>query len=151
MNQTIETLRKTRQYALNMVADLSDEQLNKIPAGFNNNIIWNLGHLVAAQEGVCYKRSGVPTNITEDFFLRYKPGSKPENDADAAEIAMIKELLLSSLDNLERDHTANKLTMNPWATRYGVEINTIDDGITFLQYHDGMHQGYIAALVKLVQ
>ncbi len=151
MNPNIEVLRKTRHFALNLIADLSDEQLNKIPEGFGNNIIWNLGHLVAAQEGVCYKRSGAPTNISEEFFQAYKPGSKPEREASAEEIAQIKGLLLSSLDDLERDHAAGKLIMTPWTTRYGVDINTIEDGISFLQFHEGLHQGYVTALVKLVK
>lgn len=151
MNPNIEVLRKTRHFALNLIDGLTDEQLNKIPEGFSNNIIWNLGHLVAAQEGVCYKRSGVEANIPDEFFHGYKPGSKPEKDASAEEIAQIKSLLLTSLDDLERDHAAGKLIMNPWTTRYGIDINTIEDGISFLQFHEGLHQGYITAMVKMVK
>ena len=52
MNDQIETIRKTRSFLLDYIKELNIEQLNKIPAGFNNNIAWNLGHLVAAQQGV---------------------------------------------------------------------------------------------------
>ena len=27
------------------------EQLNTIPKGFNNNLIWNLGHIMVVQQG----------------------------------------------------------------------------------------------------
>ncbi len=151
MNTTIDNLRKTRQAAFAMTEQLTAEQLNKIPQGFNNNIIWNLGHLIAAQEGICYKRCGMPTNISDDLFDRYKPGSRPEQDANDAEIALIRGLLVSSLDQLEADHAAGKLVMNPWTTRYGVDINTIEDGITFLPFHEGLHMGVISAQAKLVK
>lgn len=151
MNKTIDNLRKTRQAALAMTESLTAEQLNKIPQGFNNNIIWNLGHLVAAQEGVCYKRSGMPTNVSDDFFERYRPGSKPEQVVSDEEIALIRGLLISSLDQLEADHAAGKLVMNPWTTRYGVDINTIDEGINFLPFHEGLHMGVISAQAKLVK
>jgi hypothetical protein len=151
MNKTIDNLRKIRQLAFAMTEQLTAEMLNKIPEGFNNNILWNLGHMVAAQEGICYRRCGMPLNVPDHFFERYKPGSKPENDANAAEIALVRGLLVSSLDKLEADYAAGKLVMTPWTTRYGVEINTIEDGINFLQFHEGLHIGVISALTKLVK
>ena len=63
---------------IKMLNELSTEQLNKVPAGFNNNIIWNAAHMVAAQQGICYKRSGEQMKIEEDFFQAYKPDTKPE-------------------------------------------------------------------------
>lgn len=151
MNQTIDNIRKIRQHAVAILDNHSEEQVNKIPDGFNNNIIWNIGHLVAAQEGVCYKRCGMPANVSEEYFEQYKPGSRPEKHIDAQQIAFIKDQLLSSLDQLEADHAAGKLVMNPWTTRYGVDINTIDDGINFIQFHEGLHLGIVSALSKLVK
>lgn len=151
MNKTIDNLRKIRKYAVAIAGQLTPEQLNKIPQGFNNNIIWNLGHLVATQEAICYKRCGMPTNISDDFFERYKPGSKPENKADDTEIALIFDLLFSLFDKLEDDRASGKLIMAPWTTRTGLDINTIDDGINFLQFHEGLHIGTISAMAKLVK
>ncbi len=49
MNKQIEILRNTRKHLLSFINDLSTEELNEIPQGFNNNIIWNLAHLTATQ------------------------------------------------------------------------------------------------------
>jgi hypothetical protein len=43
MNPQIDTLKKVRAVLLEGIKDLTTEQLNKIPQGYNNNIIWNLG------------------------------------------------------------------------------------------------------------
>ncbi len=104
MKKHLEIIRKPRLFLLNHINGLSLDQLNEIPVGFNNNIIWNMGHLIAAQQGVCYVRMGLPPYTGEDFFNRYKPGSKPEGPVTAAEVDQIKELLFSTLEQLERDY-----------------------------------------------
>ena len=77
MKDEIEIIRKIRKYLLESVKDLSIDQLNTTPAGFNNNIAWNLGHMIAAQQGICYVRAGLQPPAGEGFFNTYKPGSKP--------------------------------------------------------------------------
>ena len=151
IKQRIETILRPRLMVLNILKDFTPEQLNAIPNGFNNNIIWNLGHMVAAQQGICYKRAALPTFITEEFFNAYKSESKPEGFSSEEQIDKIKTLLLSSLDQFEKDYEANIFTNYPtWATRYGVEIRNIDDAIAFLPFHEGLHIGYIMAMRKLV-
>lgn len=151
MNDKIEIIRKTRSFLLQSIQELNGEQLNKIPVGFNNNIIWNLGHMVAAQEGICYIRAGLKAPSDEDFFNRYRPGSKPGAVITEDEMQQIKNLLLSSLEVLEQDHQ-NKIwaAYTAWSTRYGVEIKNIDEAINFLQFHEGLHSGHILSMKKIV-
>jgi len=42
---TFNTLRQTRKNILSVIEAYDKEQLNYIPEGFNNNLIWNLGRL----------------------------------------------------------------------------------------------------------
>jgi hypothetical protein len=151
MNKRIETIRTPRKLLLELVNDLSIEQLNEIPAGFNNNIIWNLGHMVASQDGVCYRRSGLELKAGAAFFEAYKPGSKPEGFVGGDEVERIKTLLFSTLDELEADCEAGIFnTYMPVMTRYGIELTDIEDGINFLPFHEGLHIGCILALKRLV-
>ena len=151
MNNKIEKIRKTRNFLLTIIKELTIEQLNTIPEGFSNNIIWNLGHLIAAQQGVCYVRAGLDTWVDEDFFNSYKPGSKPERKLNDEEVENIKELFFSSLDVLEKDYEKNFWSIYPsWNTRYGITISSIDEAIEFLQFHEGLHTGYIMAMKKVV-
>jgi hypothetical protein len=151
MNDQIEIIKKTRAYILDLVKELDIEQLNKIPAGFNNNIIWNLGHLVAAQQGVCYVRAGLKPRVDEDFIDKYKKGSRPERLSDGEELKKIKELFFSSLDVLKHDYESGFWTgYNSWTTSYGVELNSIEDAIQFLNFHEGLHLGYVMALKRVI-
>ncbi|QKJ32650.1 DinB family protein [Mucilaginibacter mali] len=151
MSQQFDTIRNPRLTILAAIEGLTIEQLNTVPAGFNNNIIWNLGHMVAAQCGICYKRAGLALPIDEAFFDTYKPGSKPERFFTAEEFEQIKTLLTTSTNTLEADLQKDIWGNYPtWTTRYGVEIHNIQDAIAFLPFHEGLHIGAIIALKKLV-
>lgn len=151
MKKQIDTIKKVRTFLLEGIKDLTTEQLNRIPEGFNNNIIWNLGHLVAAQQGICYKRAGVKPLITDEFWENYRSGSKPQGPVSEAEIENIKTLFLITLDELEMDYDKNLFTnYTTWTARYGTEMTNIDDAIAFIPFHEGLHSGVIMALKRLV-
>ncbi|MBS1521040.1 MAG: DinB family protein [Bacteroidetes bacterium] len=151
MTKQIEIIRKTRSFLLKNLEGLTTEQYNKIPKGFNNNIIWNLGHMIAAQQGICYIRAGLTPHVSEDFINHYKSGSKPEGNVDAIGIEQIKSLLFSTLDQLEEDYKNDIFGgYTAWSTRYEVEMASIDDALNFLPFHEGLHSGCVNALKRLV-
>ena len=152
MTKQIEIIRKTRTFLLKNLEDLTTEQYNKIPEGFNNNIIWNLGHMMAAQQGVCYLRAGLAPRVEEDIINSFKSSTKPEITYSGAEIENIKSLLFSTLDQLEEDYNNNIFDgYTAWSTRYGVELASIDDALDFLPFHEGLHSGCIGAMKRLVK
>lgn len=152
MNAQTERIKKIRAFLIDSVNDLSADQLNEVPPGFNNNIIWNLGHLIAVQQGVCYVRAGVKPVTDEKYVVLYKPGTKPDKYVAGDEVKTIKELLLSSLDLFKTDYQTNMFANYPaWTTRYGVELSNIDDALQFLLFHEGLHSGFVAALKNLVK
>ncbi len=146
MTKSIEIIKKPRLALFELIKDLSIEQLNQVPAGFNNNIIWNMGHLVAAQQGICYRRAGVEMIVSEDYYNTYGPGSKPERFINQAELEDIKGYFTSTLDQFVIDYNNNVFANYvAWTTRYGVDLNTIEDAFKFLPFHEGLHFGYIMA------
>src|ERR1700712_316596 len=103
MIKALNVVLQPRLKVLEIIENLTIEQVNHMPAGFRNNIIWNLGHMVAAQQGICYKRSGKDIIVSEEFFDTYKPGTKPERFFDVSELETIKELFISTLTQLDTD------------------------------------------------
>ncbi len=151
MTKTIEIIRKQRAALIKLTEDLTIEQLNLVPAGFNNNIIWNMGHLVASQQGICYRRAGVDIIVSEDFFNTYCPGSKPERFITMAELEEIKTLFNTTLDQFVADHEKNLFSVyQPWVTRAGIDLTTIEEASQFIIYHEGLHNGVINAMRRLV-
>jgi uncharacterized damage-inducible protein DinB len=151
MSQRIDIIKQPRLKTLEAIEALSLDQLNTMLPGFNNNLIWNLGHMVATQHGVIYKRAGLDLPIDETFFDTYKPGTRPERLYTAADLEQIKSLFISTLDNMETDLQTNRFGNYPqWTTRYGAEIHNIDEAVAFLPFHDGLHIGVITAMMKMV-
>lgn len=59
MNEVFEFIINSRTAFIKLVDSLTIEQLNKIPDGYNNNIIWNFGHIVVSTQTLCYVRTGI--------------------------------------------------------------------------------------------
>jgi DinB superfamily len=154
MDKRIEKIKKFRQFLLKQITGLTAEQLNKIPEGYNNNIIWNLAHLICAQQSICYVRAGQSITVNDKYFSPYKTNTRPDAFIDEQEIEDIKKLLISSIDELQTDFEKkifdNYSPSENISRVYGVDLNSIDDALEFLLYHEGFHSGYIISLIRLV-
>lgn len=154
MDRKIDKIKKVRQFILEQITGLSDEQLNKIPAGFTNNIIWNLAHLICAQQSICYLRAGQQVIVPDKFITPFFTNTKPERILEYDEIQEIKRLFLSTIDQLQLDFESgmfSSYTPSPNILRiYGIDVHSIEDALEFVLYHEGYHSGSILALKKLV-
>ncbi|MEO6315068.1 MAG: DinB family protein [Chitinophagaceae bacterium] len=136
MNKQLHKLAKLRGHVLNELNCLSTAQLNVTPKGFNNNIIWNLGHLVAASQLIFYKRAALLLTIDEQYIVPFLPGTKPNRLAEPGEIKIIKELAVKTLADMQTDYETKTFTNYTKSENiervYGIEVLTIEDAIHFL-------------------
>ena len=154
MEKSFEIIKGARSYITNLIDEFSIEQLNIIPEGFNNNLIWNFGHLISVQQGLCYLSSGEEPVVELELIQKYKSGSKPESMIDSAEYDKLKNDFFSTIDQLEADKK-NGLFKNYKAFELksyaNVRIENIDDAIKFVTFHDGLHVGYMMALKRVLK
>lgn len=154
MEKIIEVIKACRSKWLTTLEDLTTDQLNQIPTGFNNNLAWQLGHVVVSQQLLCYKLSGNKLLIDETLVDGYKNGSKPEKYISEAEIAQMKAYLLSTIDqlvvDLEKDIFQN-FTPYSISTYPGFKLEKITDVVKFIVSHDALHYGCSLMLKKLVK
>ncbi|MFZ4544646.1 MAG: DinB family protein [Saprospiraceae bacterium] len=151
MKHQIEIMRKTRSSFIYACKDLSIEQLNLIPAGFNNNIIWNFGHIIVTQQGLCYGLSGLPQKVDKDLIAKFRRGSKPEGFVSAEEYSYLQDLSVSLIDEFEADlKTGIFKEYSPFMTSLRVEVDSFEKAVMFNAYHEGLHLGFALAQRKLV-
>lgn len=151
MEKQLDIIKNHREIILALIADLSNEQLCKIPKGFNNNIIWNVGHIVVTQQMLTYGLSNLPYVIDKNLIEKYRKGSVVTTNVSIDEIDQIKELLISTLESLEIDLQQNKFSsFNYYKTSMGLELNSIEDCIPFMAYHEGIHLGIILSMKKFI-
>ena len=48
MQSQFHIIKENRKLFIRMMEELTIEQLNEIPTGFNNNMAWNFGHAVVS-------------------------------------------------------------------------------------------------------
>ncbi len=153
MDKLIEVIKASRKKLLSTVEELTTAQLNYIPTGFNNNLAWQIGHIVVSQQILCYKLAGQKFIIEDDLIDLYKNGSKPERPYSEAEIAQMKGYLISTIDQLVIDlqnGIFDNYTPYTISTYTGYTLNNVRDAITFIVSHDGLHYGCSLGLKKLV-
>ena len=151
MKYHFETLNITRNNIINAIEGLSLEDLNTVPKGFNNNVIWNVGHVVATQQLLCYKFSGLKMSLDSDFITKYMKGSVADNDISQEEVDYILKQLKVLPAKLENDYTNGVFeNYNIYTTSYNITLISIAEAIQFNNVHEGMHLGTMIALTKLI-
>lgn len=123
------------------------EEANEIPVGFNNNLIWNAGHVVATMELLIYGLSGQKTPSSREFIDRYRKGSRPEGPASQEEYDLIAAKLLDGIASLTADLGEKDFSnYKEYATSFGVTLASIEDALAFNNMHEAMHLGTMIAL-----
>lgn len=152
MNAVFKAWSTSRKLYTKFFDEYTTAQLNLIPKGFSNNLIWNIGHIIVAQQSLIYKGSNLPMNISEELFNSYKPGTKPTGLTSAQEIEELKEWLTSVIQTTEEDYANGKfVTYNERTTATGFNLTSVKDAFEFNNYHEGLHLGYMMSIRKFVK
>jgi len=154
MNESIDIMRGGRKFLINILEGISIEKLNEVPAGFNNNLAWNMAHIIANQQILCYRNAGEKPVLDDDFIDKYKTGTRPEGFIDEEEFKDLQKKLTASIDQFEKDwekkkfknYEAREIKSYP-----GVKIENIKDAAKFASFHDGLHIGYSMALKRALK
>ncbi len=153
MNEVFDFILNSRKAFIRLTEQLSVEQLNKIPEGYSNNIIWNFGHIVVSTQTLSYVRTGIrPDTSSVKFNEYYQRGTRPAYIVSEQEIEALKDLAISSIEQIRADYEKGIFTkVTPFATAtYGAEMNTIEEILTTTIGHDNLHLGYALAQKRLV-
>lgn len=145
----IDISRKNRKLFEDFIDGFSLDKLNKVPAGFNNNIIWNIAHCIVTQQLLVYKLSGLEGVLSDELIAKFRKGTKTECDLSQKEVNEIKSLLFLPLDKTEEDYVKGVFkNYNEYQVSTGSVLATVEHALVFNNFHEGIHLGYILALKK---
>ncbi len=151
METSFEINKTSRNVLLTFLEKYTLEQLNTIPDGFSNNLIWNIGHIIVVQQMLVYKLSDLTMMISDEMVEKYKKGTKPEHNVNQKEVDEIKAVLFSTLEKTRNDFGKNKFQKyNEFTSMSGFTIRTTADAIVFNNYHEALHTGIMMQIRKFI-
>ena len=151
MQKQFDILQKNRTILKYFLENLSKDELFRIPKGFNNNIWWNIAHVVVTTQILTYGLSGVDYPMEKELIEKYRKGTSPEGKPSTDEIKKMGEYMFSTLNDMEADYKTGKFSaFREYLTSPKVLLQTVEDAISFSVFHDGLHLGAINALRKAI-
>lgn len=152
MDQLFTITLKNRKILYRYLTKLSGEALFTIPKGFNNNIWWNITHVVVTQQKLVYGLSNLPLHISLEWVEKYQKGTAPKGNPSEVEVEEIKKLLFELPEQTIKDYQNGIFKgFKPYMTSPKVELNSVEDAIAFNVFHEGLHLGSIMALARVVK
>jgi hypothetical protein len=145
----IPALAAVRQLTQDLVSDLTADEWTRIPPGYRNNLLWNLGHVTWAQQGLCYRLAGVEPRLPQHYKNWFSKGKEPATWADTPDPEEIKAAHGNAWKDLEKDLANGHFgTFSPYTTGVGVHLATHAEAIAFNNVHEGIHLGIMIRLKK---
>lgn len=146
-------IKQIREVSLNLyINKLPMDSLLKIPEGYNNNIIWNVGHMISVSYSLNFSIAGLTPPCELEMIKKFKKGSFPieysQND-----ISWIKNHLIYSIDEIDKAWEENKvqtITL-PITTDLGNIVSTPSDALAMTLAHDMLHFERIRLFRKLTR
>ncbi|WP_452230394.1 MULTISPECIES: DinB family protein [unclassified Lacinutrix] len=149
MNWAFDITLRNRKLLESIMENHTLEQLNKVPEGFNNNMIWNIAHTIVTQQLLVYKLSTLPSVLSEEMIETYRKGTKTERDVTQAEVNEIKGLLFSTIEKTKEDYDNKRFkNYNEYMVSTKGVLTNVEEAIDFNSFHEGIHLGYILALKR---
>ncbi|WP_454801327.1 DinB family protein [Mucilaginibacter phyllosphaerae] len=140
MNKYFDNLRLKRLRLLDITSGLTPDQYNFVPPGFNNNVIWNMGHVLTVSDRRLEREHGFSApdhGIDLDLFAR---GTRPSVVFDQHAILAIRYELLHSVAVYEQKSNALLGTAG--------SSGTMASSLEFLLFHEDYHYLRVEELLK---
>lgn len=137
-----------RSYILGVVENVTGEEAEFVPKGFNNNIRWNLGHIYLDQylwiQAVTKEKAAIP----ETFQTWFGYGTSPKNFTSKTPTLEDLKLLLKEQPTKIKETYGERLEEEYPPTEMG--MNTIEQVLIRTIFHEGMHLQAILDLKKCI-
>ncbi|MBT8285703.1 MAG: DinB family protein [Flavobacteriaceae bacterium] len=150
MEKLFDITEKLHEIYHKVLLNTPEDQLFAIPSSHNNNLFWNIAHVVVTEQLLIYKLSGLTPRLDGDLIKKYSKGTFPEKNVTKREIEEVADGLLNAPGWIREDYKKGIFKeFNPYTTSANVTLNKVEDAISFNLVHLGIHYGTIRSILKL--
>lgn len=150
---SLEQVQFVRETTLKLAAHLNSDHLKTIPEGFNNNILWNLGHIYVIHENLIFKVSGEGTVMPEGFVEHFAPKTSPKDWGHSVpSFETVVEKLKEQAERMANAFNGKLDVTIPKALQFKTFENTTNgDLLHFGMVHEAMHATTVKLYNQLLQ
>ncbi len=156
----LEVLFATRRLIVELLHAQSLTQLNQVPAGFANNLIWNAAHCWVSFHLVIFDKNGCTSQEAEslgvpvpapELIAAYRGGTRPAGAVDQAFVDQVCAALSAQAwtSQLDASFLAPE-RYTTWTSSWKVTLHSAAEALPYMLMHEGMHYGVMLAQRKLV-
>jgi len=140
---------QNRRYIVSVIRHMTTEQLNLVPRGFSNSIIWNIGHMTASLLEMFYLMTGHGITVEEKYHTGFRIGTHPFW-VDQDEVIKIKHLYLESVGQLDQDYYSGFFEEYEASVRMDQSMLSLTDLSNHFLFHEGLHFNNIMTLRRII-
>ncbi|SFB19670.1 MULTISPECIES: DinB family protein [unclassified Bacillus (in: firmicutes)] len=153
MDKIFEQLQFFRGFTLSNLQKLEKEHADIQPTGFSNTLRWNYGHILTAYEGLVFQLAGKESKLDPKYMQLFSQGTRPSEwttDAPsleeiAGELDKHGKLIVETFQN-----SLDEKLLQPFVVSGEHKLETVRDALIFCIWHEGLHQGVINGLTRVV-
>ncbi len=132
MNYVFDICLKNRTILNSFLENLTLKELNKVPEGFNNNVIWNIAHVIVTQELLVYRLSNLKGKVSDHLIEKYRKGTQTESNVTQTEVNEIQDLLFSTIETTKADYEKGIFkTFNEYTLSTKGVLSHVEDALYF--------------------
>lgn len=151
MTKQFDITKQNRKLLRSLLKYIPENLLFEIPKGFRNSIWWNLAHIIATQQILLYRFSGLPARVDEYWINTYMKGTLPSGSPGKKEIDFLQNYLVESAIWAAEDYENGIFNeFEEYTTSTQVTLSSVEDAIQFNNYHEGLHLGVILSQIKVL-
>jgi hypothetical protein len=147
-------MKTVREITENAIKQIPEEAADIIPAGFNNHIRWNFGHIAYIQEKLVYGLLGEKMNVPEEYEQLFARGTKPSEwtitPPTLHDIAIVLCDQKTRIPKFLEDRLNEKLP-TPFTNSGGNTFYTVGETFLFSLYHEAIHMNVIKQMYRQIK
>lgn len=139
-----------RQGILNDIANVPESKRTIVPHGFNNNLHWQLGHILTITDAIMFRFLSGESRIHESYPAFFASGTKP---AEWPESPPHWEVIVTQLHEQMkqiRQTFQGKLDEPAADSDNFLEAEDVGELMQFFLVHESIHAGMITAMLKVL-
>lgn len=149
---TVQQLYLARGYTLNLLKKADEDAWDRQPEGFSNTIRWNAGHIYNLADYLLSQALESYEVQHREWAGYFKAGTSP---SDWLELPPSEEELFAAMKDQGKfiseltDEQLGRAPDTPIEIGKFITLYTVDEVLSFLAWHEGIHAGLIDRLARV--